>query len=200
VTRSRAGDAGEAAPAPPVDGDLWVFGYGSLMWQPGFAYEEVCSALLRGYHRAFCIYSCHYRGTPEEPGLVLGLARGGSCRGLAFRVDAAAAAAVVAYLDERELAKYAYRGKLLPVAAGGRPISAYTFVADPDHPQYAGRLALEEIAGIVMRARGIAGLNRDYLIQTIRQLEREGFRDRHLHALLRRVEHLTGMIEAGGGI
>ena len=186
-------------------GDFWVFGYGSLMWQPGFAFDEARPALLRGYHRAFCIFSHHYRGTPAEPGLVLGLAPGGSCRGLAFRVAGGEADRVRAYLDERELIGYAYLARSLPVAIDGgdgdaMTVSAYTFVADTAHPQYAGNLGIEAAAEIIMRAEGAAGLNRDYLINTIRRLEREGIADAHLHALLRRIEYLTGIIEAGSGI
>jgi cation transport protein ChaC len=182
------------------DEDGWVFGYGSLMWRPGFRYKEALQAVLQGYHRSFCVYSHHYRGTPEEPGLVLGLAPGGSCQGLAFRVAAADTAVVEAYLDERELVSYAYRATYLPVTTAHGEVSAYTFVADPNHPQYAGELGIERAAQIIIRARGRAGLNRDYLIETLRRMEAEGFADEHLHALLRRVEHLTGILEAGGGI
>ena len=84
------------------DGDIWVFGYGSLMWRPGFPHLEVAPALLHGYHRAFCIYSVHHRGSRERPGLILGLDRGGSCQGRAFRVAAADAEATIAYLDDRD--------------------------------------------------------------------------------------------------
>jgi cation transport protein ChaC len=183
-----------------ADGDFWVFGYGSLMWRPGFAYLEAVPALLRGYHRSFCIYSQHYRGTPEQPGLVLGLDEGGSCRGLAFRVVAAAAGRVRGYLNERELIGYAYLPRHLPVETPAGVAEAYVFIADVAHPQYAGDLGIERAAEIIVAAEGRAGLNRDYLIRTVRRLEREGFVDDHLHALLRRVEHLTGIIEAGGGI
>ena len=181
-------------------GDGWVFGYGSLMWRPGFAFREVLPAILSGYHRSFCVYSHHYRGTPDEPGLVLGLAPGGSCHGLAFRVAAADRLAVKAYLDERELVTYAYVPADLPVRTPHGDVLAYTFVADPAHPQFAGELDLEEAAQIIIRARGRAGLNRDYLIETVRRLEKEGFPDDRLRALLRRVEHLTGILEAGSGI
>ncbi|MFO1128012.1 MAG: gamma-glutamylcyclotransferase [Rhodospirillales bacterium] len=188
--------------------DFWVFGYGSLMWNPGFAFEEARLALLAGYHRAFCIFSHHYRGTPSEPGLVLGLAPGGFCRGLAFRVAADVADQVRAYLDERELIGYAYLARNLTVVldgdddggCGGEKVTAYTFVADTAHSQYAGNLSIEAAAPIIMGAAGAAGLNRDYLINTVRRLEREGIADPHLHALLRRIEYLTGLIEAGGGI
>ena len=191
-----------AGSAPPAcaDDDFWVFAYGSLMWHPGFPFLDGRPALLRGYHRSFCVFSHHYRGTPEQPGLVLGLARGGSCRGIAFRVARAEAASVQAYLDERELVTYAYQPRSLTVALPEGSVTAYTYVADPAHAQYAGDLGVERSAEIIMRAEGCAGLNRDYLINTVRRLETEGFVDRNLHALLARVSHLTGIIEAGGGI
>ena len=184
-----------------MDGDLWVFGYGSLMWRPGFVFEDRRPALLRGWHRAFCIYSKHYRGTPERPGLVLGLAHGGSCRGLAFRIAAARRADVVDYLNERELLTYAYTGRTIPVALtdGGR-VDAYTFVGDPHHRHYAGDLGIQRAAEIIMEAEGCAGLNRDYLIHTVRELEAHGFADKRLHALLTLVERLTGEIDRGAGI
>ena len=196
-SRSGSGKRGDGNSA---DGDGWVFGYGSLMWRPGFAFREALPAILSGYHRSFCVYSHHYRGTPDEPGLVLGLAPGGTCHGLAFRVAAADRLAVKAYLDERELVTYAYISTELSVRTPHGDVLAYTFVADPAHPQFAGELELEEAAQIIIRARGRAGLNRDYLIETVRRLEREGFPDDRLRALLRRVEHLTGILEAGGGI
>ena len=182
------------------ENDFWVFGYGSLMWRPGFAYRAARRARLAGYHRSFCVYSHHYRGTPTAPGLVLGLDPGGSCDGLAFRVDAAEAADVKAYLDERELVSYAYHPMTLPVATSAGAVMAYTFVADPGHRLYAGQLDIETAAETIMRAQGVAGLNREYLINTVRSLETEGFVEPELHRLLKRVEHLTGIIEAGGGI
>jgi cation transport protein ChaC len=180
--------------------DFWVFGYGSLMWRPGFPHLDALPALLRGYHRAFCVYSHHYRGTRENPGLVLGLDRGGACRGLAFRVAAEDQGPVADYLNERELVSYAYLAKTLQVAVPDGRVRAYTFVANPKHSQYAGDLGIERSAEIILQAQGAAGLNRDYLINTVRHLENDGFTDNRLHALLKRVEHLTGIIEAGGGI
>lgn len=181
--------------------DLWVFGYGSLMWRPGFDFEECHPAVLEGWHRAFCVYSRHWRGTPERPGLVLGLDVGGRCRGVAFRVAAARAEAVVDYLDERELIGYAYHATTLPVRLeGGGDVAAYTFAADRQHHHYAGTLGLGEAAAIIMNAEGCGGLNRDYLINTIRRLEQDGFADPELHALLVEVERQTGIIEQGAGI
>lgn len=184
----------------PGSGDLWVYGYGSLMWRPGFAYVDAQPALLRGCRRCFCVYSHHWRGTPEKPGLVLGLDLGGSCRGVVFRVPAPEAPAVKAYLIERELCGYAYRAATLPVKTAIGTVRAYTFVADRRHPQYAGDLGLERSAAIIMDAAGRGGLNRDYLIETVRRLEKEGYPDPALHALLKQVELLTGRIEAGFGI
>ena len=186
-----------------ADDDFWVFGYGSLMWRPGFGYLERHSAELRDYRRAFCIYSHHHRGTADRPGLVLGLASapGQSCQGIVFRVSAERAAETRDYLDERELIGYAYKAVSLPVAlAGGGVVSAYTFVGDPRHRQYAGELPIDEQAALIMEAQGIAGLNRDYLINTLRELEAEGFVEPDLHVLLERIEVMTGILEAGAGI
>ncbi|MBC8158833.1 MAG: gamma-glutamylcyclotransferase [Alphaproteobacteria bacterium] len=183
-----------------ANGDLWVFGYGSLMWRPGFEHVDVQPAMLGGYHREFCIYSHHHRGTSDHPGLVLGLDRGGCCRGLAFRVAADHVADVVAYLDERELVTSAYIPKSVPVRMGEERAHAYTFVADPTHRQYAGHLDADAAAAIIMDAQGQSGLNRDYLINTVRHLEGLGFTDGRVHKLLQRVEALTGEIEQGSGI
>ncbi|MGE5547037.1 MAG: gamma-glutamylcyclotransferase [Solirubrobacterales bacterium] len=181
--------------------DLWVFGYGSLMWRPGFEHAEALPAWLDGWCRGFCVYSMHYRGTPARPGLVLGLDEGGACRGVAFRVPAERAEMTIEYLVERELIGYAYQPRTLPVRLErGGTVDAYTFVADRAHRHYAGRLPLEQAAAIIMDAEGQAGLNRDYLINTVRRLEADGFTDPDLHALLVEVERQTGLIEAGAGI
>lgn len=180
--------------------DFWVFGYGSLMWNPGFQYSEVHPATLNDYHRAFCVYSHFYRGTPERPGLVLGLSPGGKCQGLAFRVDRQRAETVKAYLNEREMVSYAYVARTIPVLVGGGSVQSYTFVADKDHHQYAGDLGMDKTAEMIMEAKGEAGLNRDYLINTIRRLEAQGFVDQSLHDLLRRIESMTGILDAGAGI
>lgn len=180
--------------------DFWVFAYGSLMWQPGFPFIDKQPALLEGYHRAFCIYSTHYRGTAETPGLVLGLDQGGACRGIAYRVEASLEDAVRAYLDERELVSYAYYPRTVTVALEDVALDAHTYVADPGHSQYAGDLGLERSAEMICQAGGCAGLNRDYLINTVRELEAHGYTDDSLHALLKRVEYFTGLLEAGGGI
>jgi len=165
-----------------------VFGYGSLMWNPGFPYLQRRPATLHGYHRAFCVFSHHYRGTPERPGLVLGLDAGGQCRGVAFRVAAAEWDAVLQYLDERELIGYAYRpARVKIVFDGGMEVLAHTYVADPGHPQFAGRLHSADSARLIDAAEGKAGSNRDYAINLINELEAHGFPDVHLHELLETV-------------
>lgn len=160
--------------------ELWVFGYGSLMWRPGFAFDVQAPGLLKGAHRALCVYSIHYRGTPEQPGLVLGLDRGGACRGAAFRVRPGAEEETIAYLREREqiTAVYveAYRNVRL-LDGSGRTVKALTYLADPAHEQYAGALTLEEQLRIVRDCCGQAGANAEYVLNTVRHLEEEGVHD-----------------------
>lgn len=178
----------------------WVFAYGSLMWNPGFPYLNKQPATLPGYQRSFCIYSHHYRGTPEKPGLVLGLDKGENCRGMAFEIAAATADDVVAYLNERELTGYAYRPAVLDIVIADATVSAYTFITDRTHRQYAGDLGSEKAAALIMAAKGESGLNRDYLMNVIHQLTDMGFRDEPLLSLLACIEHQTGLLEQGGGI
>jgi cation transport protein ChaC len=169
---------------PPKGGAFWVFGYGSLMWRPDFPYREAAPALLRGYHRAFCIWSFHYRGSAERPGLVLGLDRGGACRGRAFRVAKKDAAAVCAYLHEREMITGVYDPRLVPVEIGGRRILAAAYLADRDHPQYAGKLSTARILRHVLAGVGSSGSNYDYLESTVAHLDELGIADGPLHRLL----------------
>ena len=182
--------------------ELWVFGYGSLMWRPDFPYLRSAQAVLNGYHRSFCVYSHVWRGTVEKPGLVLGLTPGGSCRGIAFLVAAEDRADVLDYLHERELGTYAYLPLTLPIELSGQEgaTGAYCFVADTTHPQYAGDLARDEAVAIIMEASGKGGLNRDYLINTVKELDRHGYAEPQLRALLAEVARRTGIIEQGGGI
>ena len=166
--------------------DLWVFAYGSLMWHPGFAYAEVRPARLHGYRRAFCVYSLYYRGSPERPGLVLGLERGGVCDGLAYRVRAEDVGDVRAYLHARELIYGVYREAF--VAAQIREIdggSAFvlTYVAEPHHPSYAGSLPLARQAETIRAACGVAGTNLAYLEATLTRLRALGIRQRDLERL-----------------
>jgi cation transport protein ChaC len=158
--------------------DLWVFGYGSLMWRPGFDYVERELAWLRGYHRALCIYSHVHRGTPDRPGLVLGLDRGGSCRGVAFRVEAQKADATVAYLRAREQVTSVYVERRVRVRLDdGRQVEALTYVVDRRHVQYAGKLPLDEILGYVRSGIGESGDNPAYVLNTHRHLAELSLRD-----------------------
>jgi glutathione-specific gamma-glutamylcyclotransferase len=162
------------------DGALYVFGYGSLIWRPGFAHAAAHPALLRGFHRRFCIWSRIYRGSPEAPGLVLGLDRGGACRGVAFRVPAPEAAAVLDYLDARENIgdEVVYARRLLPVRLldSGRTVRAVAYVVERNSRHYC-RPAAEEAARAIARGIGQAGANRDYLLNTVSHLQAMGVRD-----------------------
>jgi cation transport protein ChaC len=172
----------------PSRGDLWVFGYGSLMWRPGFEFIEQVPARLIGEHRALCVYSFDHRGTPEQPGLVLGLDRGGACRGIAFRVAAGRRSDTVKYLREREQTTNVYREVTRSVwleNEARQRVSALTFVVDRGHVQYAGRLSLPEQLRHVQQGHGRSGNNRDYVLSTVMSIEAQGFRDPALHQLAR---------------
>jgi cation transport protein ChaC len=166
--------------------EVWVFAYGSLMWQPGFAFAEARHAKLTGYHRAFCVYSVHYRGTPSRPGLVLGLDRGGVCEGMAFRLEPEGTAGTLAYLRRRELIYGVYREALVPVelAGAGAPVLAVAYIAERAHPSHAGSLVLARQAALIRGASGSAGTNLDYLINTLAHLGELGIRERALERLL----------------
>jgi len=169
--------------------ELWVFGYGSLMWRPGFPFAERAAATLQGRRRAFCIYSVHHRGTYERPGLVLGLAPGGSVRGAAYRIAPADWAEVHAYLMEREQPTETYIAARRPVRlADGRRVECLVFLSDVRHPQWAGRLSLARQAELIAGASGLSGRNVDYLRDLVVHLEQEGIRDRSMEALLGLVE------------
>ena len=179
---------GESLRADWDGGDFWIFGYGSLMWDPGFPHVEVRLALLHGYHRAFCVDSTRYRGTKARPGLVLGLDRGGSCRGLAYRVPAAEADPVYAYLEEREMTTRVYRPSWLKVATPAGPLLAGAYVVDPAHSNYMGHLSRAEVVARIRHGRGTRGSNLDYLRNTVRHLEAMGLGPGDLGKLLKEVE------------
>ena len=162
------------------EGGLWVFGYGSLMWRPGFPFQAQVPGVLSGAHRALCVYSVLHRGTHEQPGLVLGLDRGGTCHGVAFRVTAGAEEDTIAYLREREQVTTVYVEAYREVCLGdgsNRKVNALTYLADPGHPQYAGTLSADEQLCIVRDGHGQAGANVEYVLNTVRHLEELGVHD-----------------------
>ncbi|WP_419694880.1 gamma-glutamylcyclotransferase [Mesorhizobium muleiense] len=176
-------------------GDFWVFGYGSLIWRPGFAHVETRRARLHGYRRSLCVYSFVHRGTRERPGLVLGLDRGGSCIGLAFRVPGDLRNEVITYLRERELVTNVYLERILSIrldndATNGETVSAVAYVVDRAHEQYAGALDAADAATVVRGAVGQSGKNEDYVLSTLEHLEALGIRDHWLEEVARRLAPL----------
>ena len=171
--------------------DLWVFGYGSLMWRPGFDFVERVPARLIGLRRALCVYSFVYRGTPEQPGLVLGLDRGGMCRGIAFRVAAAAREKTVAYLRAREQVTTVYLETMRRIELeekARRQVRALCFVVDRSHVQYAGRLTIAECVHHVRQGHGNSGPNRDYVLDAVQSLEALGYRETDLHLIAEKLK------------
>ncbi|ACG77040.1 cation transport protein [Phenylobacterium zucineum HLK1] len=170
--------------------ERWVFGYGSLMWRPGFPFAERQAATLHGRRRAFCIYSVHHRGTYERPGLVLGLAPGGATRGVAYRVADGDWPEVYAYLKDREQPTETYIEASRAVRlADGRRAASLVFLSDVRHPQWAGALSLERQAELIAGARGLSGRNVDYLRDLVEHLRELGVRDQGM-------EQLLGLVEA----
>jgi len=168
--------------------DIWIFGYGSLMWNPGFSFVARTPALVRGLHRALCVWSQVWRGTVDRPGLVLGLDRGGACRGLAFRVARAEAEAALDYLDARERVTNVYHRRTVGLTlADGAKVRAETYVVDRAHPQYAGRVPPDEAARVIRASHGRGGSNIEYLENTLRHLDDFGLDDGPLHDLAKRV-------------
>jgi cation transport protein ChaC len=165
--------------------DLWVFGYGSLMWSPGFRAIEKSAGKVHGYHRSLCVYSHRYRGTLERPGLVMGLCRGGSCWGMVYRVPAARVPRVLAYLYRREMRNKVYLPRFVRVGVrGGREVRALAFLADPEHRHFAGDLSVATTARIVAQGRGERGRNVDYLSFTLAHMHELGVKDPHLDRIL----------------
>ncbi|WP_119941564.1 gamma-glutamylcyclotransferase [Neorhizobium sp. NCHU2750] len=173
--------------------DFWVFGYGSLMWNPGFPYVERQAARVHGFRRSLCIWSTAHRGTEENPGLVMGLDRGGSCRGVAFRVAAEERDDALDYLRKRELITNVYLERILPIGLpDGRRVKAVAYVVDRNHVQYAGSLDVEEAAKIVLRSHGQSGPNDAYVINTVAHLKKMGIRDLWLEAVADAVSKAEG--------
>ncbi len=164
--------------------DFWLFGYGSLMWNPGFEPVQTTLATMYGTHRALCIYSWVHRGTEERPGLVLGLDRGGSCRGMAMRVDGRLREQVIDYLRARELVTKVYYETWRRLRLdSGVTVEALTYVVDRQHQQYAGRMAIDEMVRFVRQGKGRSGINRDYVLSTRRHLAELGIHDPHLEEI-----------------
>jgi cation transport protein ChaC len=179
--------------------DLWIFAYGSLMWDPGFAYAEAQPALLKGYHRSFCVYSHRHRGTPERPGLVLGLDRGGACKGIAYRVPAAGVAATLEYLWDREMARGTYRLAQVQIDIPAGRIKARAFAVDRKQAGYAGRLSPEAAARFILQGVGARGSCCQYLENTVRELRKLGLIDGPLHRLEQIVKNLAADDDVPGG-
>ena len=165
---------------------FWVFGYGSLMWRPGFPHLRAVPARLYGFHRQLCVYSHVHRGTPDRPGLVLGLDRGGSCHGLAFEVDPANRDSTLAYLRAREQVTSVYREVFTPIrllVPQAETVEAVAYVVDRAHQQYAGPLPVEAQLGYVRQGKGQSGDCTDYVMSTLAHLQEMGIHDHLLESL-----------------
>ena len=174
--------------------EFWVFGYGSLMWNPGFEFVERSQALIYGYRRSLCVHSWVHRGTQENPGLVLGLDRGGSCRGMAFRIAREKWDEVIDYLRARELVTNVYLERCVPLQlVGGRIAQAVAYVVDRTHTQYAGALDAFAAARVVNEAQGQSGPNDAYVFNTLTHLDEMGIRDHRLEQVVREVERLRAV-------
>ncbi len=171
--------------------EFWVFGYGSLMWNPGFEFVERSQALVYGYRRSLCVHSWVHRGTEQNPGLVLGLDRGGSCRGMAFRIAPENWDDVIEYLRARELVTNVYLERRVPLQlAGGRSATAVAYIVDRSHRQYAGGLDALAAAHVVNEAQGQSGPNDAYVFNTLAHLKEMGIRDHWLEQVVSEVGRL----------
>lgn len=181
--------------------EFWVFGYGSLMWRPGFAHVSSEPALIRGYHRRLCVKSHVHRGTPLAPGLVLGLDRGGSCSGLAYRVEAAMWDRTLAYLRAREQVTMVYREAVRPVRLlrSGGVVEALTYLVDRKHPQYAGSLSDDELLALIRQGQGISGRCVDYVVSALTHLRSMDIHDMRLETLSRYLEAQAAQSANGAG-
>ncbi len=178
---------------PQDDSPLWIFGYGSLMWNPGFAHVSRHVAIIYGLHRRLCVSSMRYRGTPQSPGLVLGLDRGGSCVGYAFSVHPEDKQEVVDYLEDREMVSNVYKPVFVNTCLDdGRRVKALTFRVKRDHPQYIGPMCEQKLAERIKRCRGQKGPNRDYVLNTLQALRAMGFDDIKLDRVARHLAEPAG--------
>jgi cation transport protein ChaC len=180
--------------AQPVPGDVWVFGYGSLIWNPAFVHAESRVAHVHGWHRRFCLWTVTTRGTPEQPGLMLGLDRGGSCHGMAFRLRPTEMRHELGILWHREMLGGAYRPHWVTARTADGPKSAIAFIIARDQPRYAGRLADDRVVEILASASGWLGPCSDYVAKTAASLAALGIHDPSLERLRDRVAHRQGAI------
>ena len=179
---------------------MWVFAYGSLMWNPGFPHRQARLAKIHGYHRALCVWSWVHRGTRDHPGLVFGLDRGGSCVGIAHRVSAAHRDAAAAYLYERELVTHVYKAVARRIRVDGvGVVAALTFVVDRRHPQYSGKLSPAEAANTIRDAHGRSGPNPDYFADALTHLDTLGIHCPRLHAIERELNGDRSIYSPGVG-
>ncbi|WP_233238484.1 gamma-glutamylcyclotransferase [Bordetella sp. LUAb4] len=167
--------------------DLWVFAYGSLIWRPGFAWQERRITTVKGYHRSLCLWSHHHRGSREIPGLVFGLNRGGCCRGVAFRVAAADVPQAFAALWEREMIDSAYTPRWLNCHSDDGCVSGLVFVLNRGCANYAGELTEENRMAAIRNAVGRSGACLEYVVETDKALRANGIEDCRLGALVRRL-------------
>jgi glutathione-specific gamma-glutamylcyclotransferase len=179
--------------------EVWVFGYGSLIWNPAFHFAEKRTGTIHGFHRRFCLWTPIGRGSHDFPGLILGLERGGSCRGLAFRIEASKVKSELDIIWRREMVGAAYAPRWITVRTAGGMVRAITFVINHAHARYAGLLPEAKVAGIVARAEGGLGRCCDYLFNTVAHLDELGIGDRPLSRLAAQVaQRMTAIRRAGG--
>jgi cation transport protein ChaC len=171
----------------PDGAAVWLFGYGSLIWNPAFHFVEARLGTIRGFHRRFCLWTHLGRGTPERPGLTLGLDRGGACRGVIFRIAASEVAAELDIVWRREMVSGSYAPRWVEVATEAGPVPAIAFVINHAHPRYAGLLPDATVIETIAAAAGRLGPCADYLFNTVAHLDALGIADRPLRRLKRRV-------------
>lgn len=172
-----------------TDQDVWVYGYGSLIWRPEFSFVERRSALLQGYHRALCLWSRINRGTPEQPGLVFGLDQGGDCHGVAFRIAASEVPHTFEALWRREMPSGAYTPLWLPCVTDQGPVQALTFVMNRHTDAYVPSMPLQQLADVVHRAHGINGPCIEYVLETADALKQSKIVDSKLEQIVHALQH-----------
>lgn len=179
---------------PQAEQCRWIFGYGSLMWRPGFEFVRQTPARLSGFHRRLSVYSFHYRGTDEKPGLVLGLDRGGSCAGMAFEVSDEKWFEVLTYVRKREMITGVYREIVKRVTVGDatEPVLAVTYAVDRKHPQCAPPMSVEDTMALVAQGHGLSGSCADYVRNTLHHLRKLGHHDAGLERLAPALKNLSG--------